>query len=31
VHRACAWRALMKIPSLEDCEQRATVKVEAAA
>jgi hypothetical protein len=23
VHRACAKRALMKIPSLEDCEQRA--------
>jgi hypothetical protein len=28
VHRAYAKRALMKIPSLEDYEQRAAVKVE---
>ncbi|MGD0207575.1 MAG: tyrosine-type recombinase/integrase [Verrucomicrobiota bacterium] len=31
VHRAYAKRALMKIPSLEDYEQRATAKVEPAA
>jgi len=31
VHRAYAKRALMKIPSLEDYEQRAAVKVESAA
>ncbi|HXI72160.1 MAG TPA: tyrosine-type recombinase/integrase [Verrucomicrobiae bacterium] len=30
VHRACAKRALMKIPSLEDYEQRAALKVEPA-
>jgi hypothetical protein len=28
VHRAYAKRALMKIPSLEDYEKRATAKVE---
>jgi hypothetical protein len=31
VHRACAEQALMKIPSLEDYEPRATAKVEPAA
>jgi hypothetical protein len=31
VHRAYAKRALMKIPSLEDYEQRAATKVEPAA
>jgi len=31
VHRAYAKRALMKIPSLEDYEQRAAAKVEPAA
>ena len=31
VHRAYAKRALVKIPSLEDYEQRATMKVEPAA
>jgi hypothetical protein len=31
VHRAYAKRALMKIPSLEDCEQLATEKIEPAA
>jgi hypothetical protein len=31
VHRAYANRALMKLPSLEDCEQRAAEKVEQAA
>jgi len=31
VHRAYAKRALMKIPSLEDYEQRAAVKVAPAA
>ena len=31
VHRAYAKRALMKIPSLEDYEQQAAAKVEAAA
>ena len=30
VHRAYAKRALMKIPSLEDYEQRAAAKVEPA-
>jgi len=31
VHRAYAKRALMKIPSLEDCEQGTAEKVEPAA
>jgi len=31
VHRAYAKRALMKLPSLEDYEQRAAEKVETAA
>jgi hypothetical protein len=31
VHRAYAKRTLMKIPSLEDYEQRAAAKVESAA
>jgi hypothetical protein len=30
-HRACAKRALMKIPSLEDYEQRAAAKTKLAA
>jgi hypothetical protein len=31
VHHACSKHALMKIPSLEDYEQRAVTKVESAA